>query len=689
MNTKAMRELFENVIDKEKILDSLEDRIAYASDASLLEGLPSVIILVYCQEDFDNAVKICTKNKLKFLVRGKATGYTGGCVPQNDSVVISCENWKGIISFDEVKETAVFAPGTTIEEVNQFGSEYSLLFPPDPISKNHCTLGGAISENSSGPRCLRFGPLHCFIEEFQFYSADGVEHVIKKSDFTGMSDYFYSLIGSEGTLGAVGWVKVRLVKKPTEILLFCMEFETSSIIDELLDRCFRSGIPFSAMEMITPSYHTEKKRVGKYYLLLEYFSYSDRDKKMFFDKLNSYTKDLPVKVNSSSGIIYEVRGNAYQINRKLINDLIQKRPISLLVDGVVPRTALQRLVEEIFSISERNNVPMLDTFHFSDGNIHPTFFFENNPAGNKEKHKILGQVMEKCVELGGSLAAEHGIGLEKIDYIVQKHNKYEIEEFYRIKNKFDENNIVNPGKVLPQQKPDSKVINKKFDVKEKIDIDKINMTVVVDSDVKLGELRKKCAENNLNIGYLALNMNDDNTILEEIRECKRNLLSKRHGELKDSILGVLIREDGKDIVYGDRLVKNVSGYNICRSNETLFRNVSKICLRVFNNIDNHYYKCVQSNIDKQCLLNINAVSFDFTPLFVSENERDKYIIFASIFNKEELSDKGFVDLEEIDEKEINNYRIGEILDCDLDLSKEVSGHMIFNYQKGEAYKYEC
>ena len=681
------RKLFNKKINDSKILDSIEDRVAYGSDASLLEGLPPVIILVYNQKDFDNAVSICTKNNLKFLVRGKATGYTGGCVPQDNAVVISLENWKGLIEFNELEETAVFAPGTTISEINSFAEKYNLFFPPDPISKDHCSLGGAISENSSGPRCLRFGPLHCFIEEFQFYSTSGKEYIIKKDEHRDLSDYFYSIIGSEGTLGAIGWIKVRLVKKPTEILLFCMEFDTSNIINTLLEKCFLSGIPFSAMEMITPSYHTEKGRVGKYYLLLEYFSYSQRDKKNFYDKLNNYTKDLPVKITTPNGTIYEVRGAAYQTNRKLINDLIAKRPISLLVDGVVPRTSLEGLVEEIFDISEENNIPMLDTFHFSDGNVHPTFFFENNTTGNIEKHKILGRVMTSCVKLGGSLAAEHGIGLEKIDYIKEKHSNDEIDEFYRIKNKFDHYNIINPGKMFPKEKPSSSVGNKKFDTTKRILLDKINMNVLVDSDVTLKELEKYCAKENLNIGYLSLNENLDDSVLNELSKCNRNLLSKRHGEFKDSILGLAFEEKNKKVVFGDKLVKNVSGYNICRSNSVLNKDVKKICLRVFNNNENNYYKLSFNNLTKEVLLKINSISYDFTPLIISDN-KEKYIVFSTIYNIEELKTKEIYNVELFDIKKIQKIKIKEVAKYRFNLEDELSNNVIYNYQKEEKYIYE-
>lgn len=681
------RRLFNKKIEDEKILDSIQDRVAYGSDASLLEDLPSVIILVFTKDDFSNAIKICTENNLKYLIRGKATGYTGGCVPQKDSVVISLENWKGIIEFNELEETAVFAPGTTISEINTFAEKYNLFFPPDPISKDHCSIGGAISENSSGPRCLRFGPLHCFIEEFQFYTTKGEEIIIKKDDFSGISDYFYSIIGSEGTLGAIGWIKVRLVKKSTETLLFCMEFEKSNIINELLERCFMSGIPFSAMEMITPSYHTEKGMVGKYYLLLEYFSYCERDKKMFYEKLNNYTKDLPIQITTPSGTIYDVRGKAYQTNRKLISDLIQKKPISLLVDGVVPRTALQNLVEEIFKISEENKVPMLDTFHFSDGNIHPTFFFENNDKGNKEKNKILDLVMEKCIELGGSLAAEHGIGLEKINYIVKKHNNNEIKEFYKIKKEFDNGNNINPGKILPEKLPISNVINKKFDVKEQISIDKINMTVIVNADVTLKELRKKCDEYNLNIGYETLQYDEHTSILEELRKGRKNLLSKRHGEFKDSILGIMFEDNGSNIVFGDRLVKNVSGYNICRSNKILNKDVKKICLRVFNNNENKYYKLDIRKLTKPELLKINSVSYDFTPLLISENNK-LYIIFSSIYTEKELQNKGIIDVKRIDLNELKKYKIKSVKKEKFDFKSELKNRVIYNYQKEEVYDYE-
>lgn len=683
------RKLFNQKIDNQKILDRKEDLIAYGSDASLLEGLPCVVILVYNEEDFKNAINICTKNKLKFLVRGKATGYTGGCVPQENCVVISNENWKGIIEFDEIAETAIFAPGTTITEINEFGNKYNLFFPPDPISKDHCSLGGAISENSSGPRCLRFGPLHCFIEEFQFFTADGKEHIIKKEEQCGISDYFYTIIGSEGTLGAVGWIKVRLVKKSTETLLFCMTFETSEIINELLNDCFKSGIPFSAMEMVTPSYHTKNGRVGKYYLLLEYFSYSEIDKKMFFEKLNKYSKDLPVQITTPKGSIYEVRGKAYQTNRQLLKDEIEKRPISLLVDGVVPRTSLQDLVEDIFEIAETNNIPMLDTFHFSDGNVHPTFFFENNEQGDREKHRVLGLMMEKCIKNKGSLAAEHGIGLEKIDYIIKKHTNQEIKEFYRLKFLFDEKNIINPGKVLPKEKPCNNLVNDKFNTTNKIVIDKINMNVVVNADVKIEELIEECNKQKLNIGFLTVNKIKGKTIIEVIRENNKNLLSKRHGELKDSILGIKFNENGKEIVYGDKLVKNVSGYNICRRNEILNKNIEKIALRVFNNNDNKYYKVLSDKIEKNELLKINSVSYDFTPLIKQDNQGKKYIIFSSIYTLEELSSKEIKNVRQIENiEEFTELDIIYKEKYNLNEFNKLDNNCIVDYQKGDVYKYD-
>lgn len=682
------RSIFNKKIDDKKILDQEEDLVAYGSDASLLEGLPSVVILVYNEQDFRKAVNICVENNFKFLVRGKATGYTGGCVPQENCVVISNENWKGIISFDEVAETAVFAPGTTITEVNEFGDKYNLFFPPDPISKDHCSLGGAISENSSGPRCLRFGPLHCFIEEFQFFTADGKEHIIKKENQDGISDYFYTIIGSEGTLGAVGWIKVRLVKKPTETLLFCMTFDTSEIINELLSDCFKSGIPFSAMEMITPSYHTTKGRVGRYYLLLEYFSYSERDKKMFFDKLNKYSKDLPVEITTPVGSIYEVRGKAYQTNRQLLKDEIEKKPISLLVDGVVPRTSLQNLVEDIFDIAEQNNIPMLDTFHFSDGNVHPTFFFENNKQGDKEKHRVLGLMMERCLKNNGSLAAEHGIGLEKIDYIIKKHTNDEIKEFYRLKNKFDKNNMINPGKVLPKEMPHNDLVNNKFDTTDKISIDKINMNVVVEADVKIEELIKTCNEQNLNIGYLTINKVKGKKIIDVIRSNYKNLLSKRHGELKDSILGIKFNDNGKEVVFGDKLVKNVSGYNICRSNEVLNKDIEKIALRVFNNNDNKYYKMPITSIKEEILLAVNSVSYDFTPLIINNNG-EKYIIFSSIYNEEELEKRDILNVEILEDMDLfTELNIKSKTKCTLEKIDELKNSYIFDYQKGDVYEYE-
>ena len=345
------------------------------------------------------------------------------------------------------------------------------------------------------------------------------------------------------------------------------------------------------------------------------------------------------------------------------------------------------MVEGLFDIAQVNNVPMLDTFHFSDGNIHPTFFFENTVDGTIEKHKILGLVMQKCIELGGSLAAEHGIGLEKIDYIKEKHNNFEIKEFYRIKNLFDKNHHINPGKVLPNKIPNSVVINNKFESEKKILIDKINMNILVDANVKLSEINDICNSEGLNIGYRTITSNPETTIIQEIRKCNKNLLSKRHGELKDSILGIKFEENGEQIIFGDKLVKNVSGYNICRSNSVLQKNVNKICLRVFNNNDNKLYEAKINGFNKKDLLLINSVSHDFTPIIHKKNN-ETTIIFSSIYNLEELSNKGINNIKEVDFSIFKNIKILKTKKQLLNELSNIEKDYYYNYQKGEIYYYE-
>ena len=675
---------FSPYIDEHKLLHKQEDLIAYSSDASLLAGLPSLVVLVENSQDMKTAVHICCDKKLKFLVRGKATGYTGGCVPKNGDVVISTENWRGILSYDALNETVVVAPGTTISEINEFGSDKNLFFPPDPISKDHCTLGGAVSENSSGPRCLRYGPLHCFIEEFQLFGSDGQERVISKYDTHDMSDYFYSIVGGEGTLGAVGWVKCRLVQKPKENLIYKITFNDVGIINKLLDRCFESGIPFSAMEMVTPSYHTSNGIIGSYYLLLEYFSYTDHSKAHFFNILSEYVKDLPVELVSIDGDMYAQRGLMYQTNRKLINDCIRENPISLLIDGVVPRTSLQLAVTQLFHIAQKFDTPMLHTFHFGDGNIHPTFFFANNTEGKKLKHLVLEDVMNMCLKLGGSLAAEHGIGLEKVDYLPAKHSKSEINEFCDIKNRLDTNQLINMGKIIPAQIDQFISKPSKFDISEHIKVDRINMVVIVDADTNYKYLCDQCSKQNLNLGYLALGQYDNKSVLEVIRNNYKNLLSKRHGELRDSILGVqFIDKTKQSVTFGDTLVKNVSGYNICRSDKTLNGDVTKLCLRVYHNNNNKYYIIHIPEINPNIFQLLNKVSVDFTPLICNTCGK-LYAIIQSPYSHDEISSVCNLKTEEIKQDTLKDIQVLDIeqlsSSCD-----NIPENCILNYQKEEMY----
>src|SRR5699024_3432579 len=232
------------------------------------------------------------------------------------------------------------------------------------------------------------------------------------------------------------------------------------------------------------------------------------------------------------------------------------------------------------------------------------------------------------------------------------------------------------------------LVNNKFDTTDKISIDKINMNVVVEADVKIEELIKSCNEQNLNIGYLTINKVKGKKIIDVIRSNYKNLLSKRHGELKDSILGITFNDNGKEVVFGDKLVKNVSGYNICRSNEVLNKDIEKIALRVFNNNDNKYYKMPITSIKEEILLAVNSVSYDFTPLIINNNG-EKYIIFSSIYNEEELEKRDILNVEILKDMDLfTELNIKSKTKCTLERIDELKNSYIFDYQKGDVYEYE-
>jgi len=405
--------ILRKIFPEDQVIYNQRNISAYATDASLIKGKTSLVVLIEGPEDVRKVLSFCHKYKMKFVARGRATGYTGGCVPLSNSIVVSFERWRQVENIDFLSQTITVAPGTTIGEINAVAQPAGLFFPPDPVSKDHCTIGGAVSENSSGPRCLRYGPTHQFIEKVEFFLPNGKKLNIKKYGKEYWDPYFFTLIGAEGTLGIIGRITCKLVRMSNYISLIRLEFNSPDIISILQEKLYDSKINFSAMEMITPTYSPILGIKGPYILYLESFCNNRKSLKTIIELIHKVLHNFPVHIKSEIGNLYLHRAEGYRKSRSLISNSLEKHPIAQLIDGVVCRRYLGNAVKDIFDIAKRYNCPLLHTFHFGDGNIHPTFFHSLNNNTANHKQLILQDITSLCLKYDGCIAGEHGIGLEK------------------------------------------------------------------------------------------------------------------------------------------------------------------------------------------------------------------------------------------------------------------------------------
>lgn len=579
----TLRDMF----PQRQVISRQPELAAYEMDASLLNGQTPLVILAEGARDVQKALSHCYRYGIPFVGRGRATGYTGGCVPTQAAVVISLERWRGVESFNITAQQALVCPGTTIGELNTTTKAARLFFPPDPVSKEYCTIGGGVSENSSGPRCFMFGPMHQFVDHFEFFLPSGEITTVRKNGQGPYDEWFWSILGSEGTLGIVGRVACRLVALPPWASLVLLNFDDYSCISPLQQRLYASRLDFSAMEMVTPAYSPETGIVGRYFLYLENFVENEDELHSIQERIRTLVHDLPVRVNVNSGDLYVRRGEGYRDSRGRIVDALKQSCVSQLIDGVVPRVALQSVVHSVFAIAQEHQLPMLHTFHFSDGNIHPTFFYPVEAQAESKKRRVLEELMGLCLSHGGSLTGEHGIGLEKRSFVHKAHSVSEIEAFGHIKTIFDPNGLVNPGKVLPSSPAKSESIFPKS-MNDDVKIDELQMIVTCSGATKWSDLKATVSDHGYEIPIEIPGLPSDISVQETVFSKQPNLHGLRYGETLDQLLSVQFDDMStkSHIVLGRPLVKNVSGFCLFRRQVPLFSSWSAthLALRIVSPI---------------------------------------------------------------------------------------------------------
>jgi glycolate oxidase len=418
---------------------------------------PGVVVLPETAEQVAAIVRECAARHLPFVARGSGTGLSGGALPRADGVLIVTSKMRSIIAIDAASRRAIVEPGVTNLAVSKAAEPYGLFYAPDPSSQVVCSVGGNVAENSGGAHCLKHG--------FTVHHVTGLEIVTPDGEITWLGDGTgaapgYDLIGaftgSEGTLGIVTKIVVRLTPIPEAVTTLLAAFTTMGAGGAAVSSIIGSGILPAAIEMMDALAIEAAEAAVQ-------CRYPPGAGAVLIVELDGPADDVAAQTDAISEICtatgaYEIRAaqNAAEraaiwTGRKSAFAAVGRiSPAYIVQDGVVPRTALPSVLDRISALSAETGIRVANVFHAGDGNLHPLVLFDDRVPGEQEAaEKVSGLILDLCIEHGGSITGEHGVGVDKSRYMPRMFSAADLDTMQLLRCAFDPAGICNPGKVFP------------------------------------------------------------------------------------------------------------------------------------------------------------------------------------------------------------------------------------------------
>ena len=454
----VVREL-QAAIGKRWVLHAPEDLMVYEYDATIERGLPEAVVLPATTEEAAAAVRIARKHNLPVTARGSGTGLSGGAIPCEGGVVIVTTRMNRILEVDAESRFAVVQPGVINLHISQAVAPYNLYFAPDPSSQRACTIGGNVAENAGGPHCLRYGSTVNHVLGLEIVTPDG--EIVELGGAAGSTGYDLTgvVVGSEGTLGIVTKVIVRLLPKAESVITLLAIFNEVREASQAVSAIVSAGVLPAALEMIDKytmkaiedALHTGYPPDAGAVLLIEVEGLREETEEQAaaVRKICDEQGAREVQV----AIAQEDRDRLWIGRKGALGALGRLAPSYYILDGVVPRTKLPEVLDGVYAACERYGMPVANVFHAGDGNLHPNVLFDERVPGVTERVLELGEeIMRLCVDAGGSITGEHGVGLEKRDYMSWIFSEDDLEVMSRLKRAFGAGDGFNPGKMFPTSK---------------------------------------------------------------------------------------------------------------------------------------------------------------------------------------------------------------------------------------------
>ena len=419
---------------------------------SMYRQKPLAVVLPETIEQAKEVLRLCKKHNTPIVTRGAGTGLSGGALPLENSVVLGLSKLNKIKSINPEQQFAVVEPGVRNIAISEAASQYGLYYAPDPSSQIACTIGGNVAENSGGVHCLKYGLTVHNVISIKMLTIDG-EMLILSRDDDGLG-LLALMNGSEGLLGIITEVTVKLLSKPERAQVILAGFNNVKDCANAVAEIITAGIIPAGLEMMdkfaiqaAEDYAQAGYPRDAQALLLCELDGNEQEVKKELDKV------LPILSGASSIRVSQSEQERllfWQGRKAAFPAVGRLSPDYYCMDGTIPKRYLAEVLEKISNLSKHYGLRVANVFHAGDGNLHPLILYDANKEGELEKTEQFGtEILKLCVDVGGSITGEHGVGIEKLNAMCHQFSEEELDIFHQIKAVFDPQALLNPGKAVP------------------------------------------------------------------------------------------------------------------------------------------------------------------------------------------------------------------------------------------------
>jgi len=458
VDKSALLQRLREILPPEALLSEAEDLRPYECDGlSAYRRLPLLVALPETIEQVQTILQICHELQVPVVARGAGTGLSGGALPHEQGLLLSLAKFNRILEINPQRRTARVQPGVRNLAISQAADPLGLYYAPDPSSQIACTIGGNVAENSGGVHCLKYGLTVHNIQKLKLVTVDGE---LLEIGGDGLDSPGYDLLalitGSEGMLGVIVEVTVRLLPKPERAQVMLAAFDDVVKAGAAVGNIIAAGIIPAGLEMMDrlaiqaaeDFVHAGYPRDAEAILLCELDGTSEEVSEQLYKVKQILGDSGAVEVRTARDdaerlIFWKGRKAAFPAVGRLAPDYY-------CMDGTIPRKRLPEVLEKTAELSKQYDLPVANVFHAGDGNLHPLILYDANKPGELARTEAFGgKILELCVEVGGTITGEHGVGMEKIDQMCVQFDSLELSQFHAVKAAFDPQGLLNPGKAVP------------------------------------------------------------------------------------------------------------------------------------------------------------------------------------------------------------------------------------------------